>query len=75
MQQKSVKSVLEQHTQWLMSLPGVIGTGQGELKGKPCIRVFVTEKLPGTLEKIPSDLEGYPVEVLETGEFRASGTE
>ena len=75
MQRKSVLAVLEQHTEWLMSLPGVVGTGQSEREGQPCIRVFVAEERPELLKEIPSDLEGYPVEVRVTGEFRALGAD
>ena len=75
MQQKSVLTVLEQHTGWLMSLPGVVGTGQGERDGVACIRVFVADERTKLMKEIPSELEGYPVEVQVTGEFRALGAD
>ena len=70
-QEKSIEVVLTQHTDGLMSLPGVVGTAIGECTGKPCIKVLVAKKSPELLKKIPSTLEGYPVEIDETGEFRA----
>ena len=71
MQERSIEVVLTQHTDGLMSLPGVVGTAIGECDGKPCIKVMVVKKSPELLKKIPSTLEGYPVEIDETGEFRA----
>ena len=73
MQQKSIQAVLEEHVGRLMSLPGVVGAGQGECDGKPCIRVFVVKESPDLRKRIPSELEGYPVDVQETGEFKALG--
>ena len=71
MQEKTIQTVLKEHTDSLMTLPGVVGTGLGECSGKPCIKVFVVKKTPDLLKQIPSTLEGYTVEVQETGEFRA----
>ncbi len=71
MQEKRVQAVLKDHTDSLMSLPGVVGTGQGLCEGKPCIKVFVAKKTPELLSQIPSSLEGYTVAVQETGEIRA----
>ncbi|MFQ5983227.1 MAG: hypothetical protein ACE5KS_07625 [Woeseiaceae bacterium] len=71
MQQKKVEIVLKEHTDSLMALSGVVGTAQGECAGKPCIKVFVVKKTPELLKQIPSAIEGYMVEVQETGEIRA----
>lgn len=54
-----------------MSLPGVVGTAIGECAGQPCIRVFVVKKTSELVKKIPAMLEGFRVEVEETGKFRA----
>ncbi|NIO03134.1 MAG: hypothetical protein GTN74_00575 [Proteobacteria bacterium] len=54
-----------------MSLPGVVGTAQGLCDDKPCINVFVIKKTLELDEKIPDSLDGYPVAIEETGEFRA----
>ncbi len=71
MQEKSIKAVLKEHTNSLMALPGVVGTAQGLCDGAPCIKVFVVKKTPELLKQIPSVLEGYTVEVEETGVIRA----
>ena len=71
MQGKSIEAVLKEHTDSLMALPGVVGTGQGLCDGQPCIRVFVVKRTPALLEKIPSTIDGYLVVVDETGVIRA----
>jgi hypothetical protein len=67
---RPINDVLQAHTSSLMAIPGVVGTGVGELKGKPCILVFV-RKLDATLKReLPKELEGHPVEIEEVGEVR-----
>ena len=67
---KSIEEVLQEHTDRLMALPGVVGTAQGLCSGEPCIRVFVVEKTDELVKQIPPEIEGYPVDIQETGEFR-----
>ena len=71
MKQKTIQKVLKEHTNELMSVPGVVGTAQGLCNDKPCIKVYVIEKTPELNQKIPKNLEGYPVSIEETGEIRA----
>ena len=68
---KPIEEVLKEHTNELMSIPGVVGTAQGLCNDKPCIKVFVIKKTQELEKKIPDVLEGFPVEVEETGEIRA----
>ena len=67
---KSIEEVLSEHTGNLMGLPGVVGTAQGECSGRPCIHVYVLEKTPDLLKKIPEKIDGYAVAVYATGEIR-----
>jgi len=71
MPSKPIKKVLEEHTLKLMSIEGVVGTAQGLCNGKPCIKVYVIKKTRQLTQRIPTTLEGYPVVIEETGEFRA----
>ncbi len=71
MTEKTIEEVLKEHTEELMSLPGVVGTAQGLCNDKPCIKVYVIEKTPELAQKIPDIIEGYQVVVEETGEIRA----
>ena len=74
MQKKTIEEVLREHTDSLVSVPGVVGTAQGQYAGRPCIKVYVVKKTPELLKKIPSDIEGYTVIVQETGEIRTLGS-
>ena len=71
MPEKTIEAVLKEHTDSLMSLPGVVGTALGECSGQPCIKVFVVKKTSDLVKQIPSAIEGYEVAVQETGEIRA----
>jgi len=68
---KTIETALDQHTDRLMSLPGVVGTAIGECEGKPCIQVLVLKNTPDLSRSIPPSLEGFPVVIVETGEIRA----
>jgi hypothetical protein len=67
----TVAEVLERHTARLMSLAGVVGTAEGSCAGRPCILVLVERLTPALRQAIPSELEGIPVEVRETGRIEA----
>jgi len=71
MPSKTIQQVLKEHTNALMSIPGVVGTAQGLCDGQPCIKVLVIKKTSEIEEKIPETLEGYPVEIESTGEIKA----
>lgn len=71
MEKKPIEDVLKEHTDSLMSLPGVVGTAQGECSGQPCIKVFVVKETFDLLKQIPREIAGYTVEVEETGEFKS----
>lgn len=68
---RTIEEVLKANTSQLMAIDGVVGTAQGEHRGQPCIMIFVVEKKPELLNKLPSNLEGYPVVIKQTGEFEA----
>ena len=71
MPKKSIEIVLQEHTDELMSLAGVVGTAQGLCHDKPCIKVYVIDLTPELEKKIPKTIEGYVVDVEATGEIRA----
>ena len=68
----AVAQVLERYTDRLMSVPGVVGTAEGECRGKPCILVLVERATPALRQAIPAEIEGIPVEIRETGRIEAS---
>lgn len=71
MSSKAFIEVLKEHTNELMSIPGVVGVAQGLCDKKPCIKVFVVEMSSELDKKIPKNLNGYSVSVEETGEIKA----
>lgn len=68
---KPLAQVLQEQTDALMRLPGVVGTAESLQDGRPCILVMVAALTPELRRQIPREIEGYPVEILETGELRA----
>ena len=70
MPDKSIETVLAEHTDRLMALPGVNGTGQGLHKGQPCVLVLVVSSSPELERQVPSTLDGYPVRIEALGEVR-----
>lgn len=54
-----------------MTIAGVIGTGIGRCEDKPCILVFTTSDAEHLRQKIPATVEGYPINIQNTGEIRA----
>jgi hypothetical protein len=71
MTMKTIEQVQEEHTPTLMSLTGVVGTFIGvTADDKPCIKVMVVRRTRELEGRIPSQLEGYPVEIFESGEIR-----
>ena len=71
MPSKTIEQVQQEHTDEWMAIPGVEGTAIGLYEGKPCIKIFTSSKPQQLQNKIPSTIEGYPVIIEETGEFRA----
>jgi len=70
MSAEAVGKALKKHRDELMSLPGVVGTGQGLCDNQPCIRVSVTKHSPDLEEKVKTILKGCPFLIQETGRFR-----
>jgi len=68
---KSIKTVLEENSDFLMSIQGVVGIAQGLCEDKDCIKVFVTEKTDKIQEQIPKSLDGYMIEIVETDVIKA----
>lgn len=70
MRSRSIQQVLAAHTDSLMALPGVVGTAIGRCDTMLCIRVFFRDSSAVARQAIPDTLEGFPVQVEVTGEFR-----
>ena len=69
---RPLTEVLAAHTPDLMKIPGVVGTAESRLDdGRPCILVLVARMTPEVRERVPKQLEGWPVKIEVTGEIRA----
>lgn len=69
MASSSIEEVLAEYTKQLMAIHDVVGIGQGEVKGTPCISVFVSRLTPSIEKQIPHTIAGYEVTITETGEM------
>jgi hypothetical protein len=67
----SIEETIKEHSEELMSIPGVVGVGQGICDKNPCIKVYITKRTPALDKKIPHLLNGYEVSIEITGEIRA----
>lgn len=68
---RDINEVMNAHVNELMALPGVVGVFIGALdNGTPCIKVMVVKASPELERKVPRDLEGHPVLIVETGEIK-----
>lgn len=71
---RDIQTVQEAHIPALMALDGVTGVAIGALDdGTPCIVIYVNQLTDELRAKLPTSLEGHPVRVEATGEFRPLG--
>ena len=71
MTDEAIDSVLKRNARRLVSLPGVVGVAEGEAGGRACITVYVVERTAEVVGQIPSEVDGWPVVIRESGEFRS----
>lgn len=67
----SVEQAFDAHRDSLLSIPGVVGAGIARLDQKPCIMVMVQTHTPEIERLVPKELDGYPVVIEITGDFKA----
>ena len=68
---KTIQDTLVEHTFELMLLPGVLGVGIGECGEVPCIKVLIVRESEELIQRLPSTLNGYAVDVKVVGEIDA----
>ena len=68
---KTARELLRERIDEWLSVPGVVGAAVGEVNGKTCIRVLTARKDMALAQKIPSQVGGFPVVIVEVGEIRA----
>lgn len=66
-QRRDIEAVLKARSYELMAIPGVKGVGLGDLKQRDVIVVFMQTANLFALQRIPQELEGYPVRTEVVG--------
>jgi hypothetical protein len=70
-----IMAVVDTHAPQLMTIPGVTAVAVGALdSGEPCVRIYVVELTDELQAQLPATLEGWPVDVEESGEIRPLGS-
>lgn len=68
---EAIDQALAKAERWL-DLPGVVGVGEGATSaGGPAIVVMVSSRAVAAMDDFPSEIDGFPVEILETGNISA----
>jgi hypothetical protein len=72
MPKRDINVVLRAHDKELMAIPGVVGVYVGLLADQktPCLKIMAVKKTRELERALPKSLEGYKVEVEETGAIR-----
>ena len=73
MADRPIEQVQAEHAGAWMAIPGVVGVAVGEQDGRPCIVVMTAGPTEEIDRQIPSMIDGYPVVLRQTGQFRALG--
>lgn len=72
---ENARKVKEKYESKIMQIPGVVCIGVGaDDKNNPTILVCVVKLTNEIKQKIPSELDGIPVNIQETGEFQIFGS-
>ena len=72
MQKRDINAVLDTHQDELMAIPGVVGVYVGLMSDDKtrCLKVMVAKRASELEQRVPKNLEGYPVVIEETGVIR-----
>lgn len=71
--QSQVESVLARNERTLMAIDGVVGVGIGRTRvGDDAIVLYLRDA--SVKQRVPTQVEGYPVETTVTGEIDAYGS-
>ena len=72
MTRKDINTVVKDHDNDLLTIPGVVGVFVGLLPDDktPCLKVIVVKETEDLKRRIPDFIEGYPVLIEESGVLR-----
>ncbi len=67
---RDLSVVLAAHAPTWMAMAGVVGVAEGlDGQDKPCLRIYVIKLTPELKAQLPDHVEGYPVEIEESGKI------
>ena len=63
--------VKDRYQDAILAVPGVVGVGVGRASatGDVVIRVYVAGQIEQIRQQLPAELEGIPVQIVESGQF------
>ena len=67
----TIHEVRLRHEDDLLALPGVVGVADAMIGGHAVIRVLMSDDSTEYKAAIPAVIEGYPVEIVSTGQIDA----
>jgi hypothetical protein len=67
----TIEQVKERYEAAWLAIEGVEGVGLGREGSGKVIKVYVSKKTKALQQRIPTQVEGYPVRLEVSGEFRA----
>lgn len=71
---QGIDRAFEAHRKEWMAIPGVVGCYTTLAKdGRPCIRIMIEKRNSVLEKKIPPSIEGYPIELEESGAIQPLG--
>jgi len=72
MSRRDINTVLGDHDEELLAIPGVVGVYVGLLPDDktPCLKVIVVKQTEDLRRRVPRLIEGYPVLIEESGVIR-----
>lgn len=69
--EEEAREVKRRHSANLLREPGVCGVGvERDERGNYCIALHLDTDDPEVRERLPKEIEGYPVKFIRSGPFR-----
>ncbi len=70
-EQARLEAIQSRNEDRILTMPNVVAIGIGREGSRYVFRVYVSKMTPAARTAVPQAIEGVPVEIIESGEFRA----
>jgi hypothetical protein len=68
--EEDIREVKRRHSRQLLSQPGVCGLDvETDKDGRPLFTIHLDSDDPAVRERLPTQIEGYPVKFVKSGPF------